>query len=142
MIPKFRFFGKVNDGTTHMVLAESIDFKNGFIYYNYHDYTVEGGDHVYGDVIGFEDCVLMQSTGLFDANGKEIFEGDVASFGDASDNENVFVNKGVVEICQLGWHFSNRVSVDMEDLLDGHVLDCEIIGNIYENPELVEAEND
>lgn len=88
-------------------------------------------------------AVLMQSTGLLDVNGKEIFEGDVVSFEDASDNENVFVNQGAVEIHQLGWHFSNRVSVDMEDLLNGHALDCEVIGNIYENPELIEeVEND
>lgn len=34
MIPKFRFFGKVNDGPTHMVLAESIDFKKGYDWYD------------------------------------------------------------------------------------------------------------
>ncbi|MBY4986222.1 hypothetical protein K6V35_07145 [Streptococcus suis] len=139
MIPKFRFFGKVNDGTTHMVLAESIDFKNGFIYYNYHDYTVEGGDHVYGDVIGFEDCVLMQSTGLFDANGKEIFEGDVVEFEDANDTEILYVNRGVIEWCQGGFTVTNRTTVSMDDLLDGDKLDVIIIGNIYGNLELVEG---
>jgi uncharacterized phage protein (TIGR01671 family) len=77
MIPKFRFFGKVADGEMRMVLAEAIDFKGGFVYYSYHDYTVEGDDNVYGDTISFENCALMQSTGLFDINDKEIFEGDI-----------------------------------------------------------------
>lgn len=31
MIPKFRFFGKVADGATRMVRADSIDFKNGLL---------------------------------------------------------------------------------------------------------------
>ncbi|MGQ7469900.1 YopX family protein [Streptococcus suis] len=120
MIPKFRFFGKVNDGTTHMVLAESIDFKNGFIYYNYHDYTVEGGDHVYGDVIGFEDCVLMQSTGLFDANGKEIFEGDIVRMH-SGELLPVKLHHGMFEpVC---YYISNVF---------------ERVGNVFENPELLE----
>ena len=100
---------------------------------------IEGARGLVGYSI--DDKYLMQSTGLFDKNSKEIFEGDVVSFEDASDNENVFVNQGAVEIHQLGWHFSNRVSVDMEDLLNGHALDCEVIGNIYENPELIEEAN-
>ena len=45
MIPKFRFFGKVADGEMRMVLAETIDFTSGFVYYSYHDYTVEGDDN-------------------------------------------------------------------------------------------------
>ncbi|HFU3700172.1 TPA: YopX family protein, partial [Streptococcus suis] len=120
-----------------MVLADSIDFKDGYIYYSYHDYTVEGGDHVYGDVIGFEDCALMQSTGLFDVNGKEIFEGDVVEFEDADDIENVYINQGVIEWCQGGFTVSNRTTVTLDDLLDGDKLEVTIVGNIYENPELV-----
>ncbi|HEL2255092.1 TPA: hypothetical protein TZI79_002107 [Streptococcus suis] len=142
MIPKFRFFGKVNDGTTHMVLAENIDFKNGFIYYSYHSYTEEEGDHIYGDVIGFEDCVLMQSTGLFDVNGKEIFEGDVVlengwrkvavSFGTQEIEEN-FGDKRIFQgfNLALGGGYPEAIMVDFE-----------VLGNIYENPDLVEVNND
>lgn len=142
MIPKFRFFGKVNDGTTHMVLAETIDFKNGFIYYSYHSYTEEEGDHIYGDVIGFEDCVLMQSTGLFDVNGKEIFEGDVVlengwrkvavSFGTQEIEEN-FGDKRIFQgfNLALGGGYPEAIMVDFE-----------VLGNIYENPDLVEVNND
>ena len=82
MIPKLRFFGKVADGEMRMVLAEAIDFTSGFVYYSYHDYTVEGDDNVYGDTISFENCVLMQSTGLFDNSmpKKEIFESDIVEW--------------------------------------------------------------
>ncbi|WP_029187683.1 YopX family protein [Streptococcus suis] len=131
MIPKFRAWDKISHAWRHDIYIGLDGLAK--------DLSRTGEEPF---ELPLDNVILMQSTGLFDKNGKEIFEGDVVSFEDASDNENVFVNKGVVEICQLGWHFSNRVSVDMEDLLDGHVLDCEIIGNIYENPELVEAEND
>ncbi|HEL2244877.1 hypothetical protein EI999_11190 [Streptococcus suis] len=128
MIPKFRFFGKVNDGTERMVMADSIDFENGFIYYSYHDYTVEGDDHVYGDVIGFEDCVLMQSTGVFDKNGKEIFEGDVVKiFGEKLSK--IYYSDGAfcVDILIGGTPLHAFLSEQLE-----------IIGNIHRNPELME----
>lgn len=137
MIPKFRFFGKVNDGTTHMVLAESIDFKNGFIYYSYHSYTEEEGDHIYGDVIGFEDCVLMQSTGLVDKNGKEIFEGDVVKLKYTVLSDYEFLK--VTRFRGGSWRIDNRQRGSELWLRNE---DCEIIGNIYENLELVEVNND
>ena len=88
-----------------------------------------------------EDVVLMQSTGLKDKNGKEIFEGDVVQFEDCSETSDfLYINIGIIEWCQGGFHVTNRDSVLMEDLLDGDSLDVTILGNIYENPELLEVE--
>ena len=86
-----------------------------------------------------EDVILMQSTGLKDKNGKEIFEGDVVQFEDCSEaSDFLYINTGIIEWCQGGFHVTNRDSVLMEDLLDGDSLDVTIIGNIYENRELLE----
>ena len=94
------------------------------------------------DWLHFDDYeCLMQSTGLFDKSGKEIYEGDVVQFEDCSEASHfLYINTGIVEWCQGGFHVTNRDSVSMEDLLDGDVLDVKIIGNIYENPELLEVE--
>lgn len=89
----------------------------------------------------FDDIVLMQSTGLKDKNGKEIFEGDVVTFEDeirCGDDLDIFLNIGVVEYGQGMFYISNRQSVCADDLLDGEMWDVEVIGNIYENTELIE----
>jgi hypothetical protein len=84
---------------------------------------------------------LMQSTGLKDKNGKEIFEGDIVQFEDCyTETDFLYVNTGIVEWSQGSFTITNRDSVLMEDLLDGDSLDVTIIGNIYENPELLEDE--
>lgn len=87
----------------------------------------------------FRDVKLMQSTGLFDEKGEEIFEGDIVQFEDCYEvSDFLYINTGIIEWCQGGFHVTNRDSVLMEDLLDGDSLDVTIIGNIYENPELLE----
>nr|WP_241007418.1 YopX family protein [Streptococcus oralis] len=98
-------------------------------------------DSVAGEWIVNNDIHLMQSTGLFDKNGKEIFEGDIAQFEDCyTETDFLYVNTGIVEWSQGSFTITNRDSVLMEDLLDGDVLDVKIIGNIFENPELLEVE--
>lgn len=83
--------------------------------------------------------ILMQSTGLFDKNGKEIFEGDIVQFEDCYiESDFLYLNKGIVEWSQGRFTVTNRDSVEMEDLLDGDILDVTIIGNIYENKEFLE----
>lgn len=73
---------------------------------------------------------IEQYTGLKDMNGKEIYEGDVVRWMDDYD-ENAYINFD--EGCfWVSWPInSERINGDMVD-------DLEIIGNIHENPELLE----
>ncbi len=81
----------------------------------------------FGELLEDEDFIVMQFTGLKDKNGKEIFEGDilfdgtVKSFVIWKEEESMFgINNGKYEL--------------------GYYNNWEVIGNIYENPELLEEE--
>ena len=92
------------------------------------------------DYVFVDNLVIMQSTGLHDKNGQEIFEGDIVQFEDCYEvSDFLYINTGIIEWCQGGFHVTNRDSVLMEDLLDGDSLDVTIFGNIYENKELLDA---
>ena len=87
----------------------------------------------------FEDVVLMQSTGLHDNNGVEIFEGDIVEHLDFNSNE---ISKSEVRI--LKGCFYLVISVDgfkydvpMMDLKDDECI-LQIKGNVHENHELLE----
>ncbi|HFI2437950.1 TPA: YopX family protein [Streptococcus suis] len=128
MIPKFRAWDKISHAWRHDIYIGLDGLAK--------DLSRTGEEPF---ELPLDNVILMQSTGLFDVNGKEIFEGDVVEFEDADDIENVYINRGVVEWCQGGFTVTNRATVSMDDLLDGDKLDVTIIGNIYKNPELVEA---
>ena len=78
-----------------------------------------------------EDLVLMQSTGLKDKNGKEIFEGDVVSI-DTDEFDLLFVKyeSGIY------WLMDDEECVEH---LSDYYKYVSIVGNIYENPELLEV---
>ena len=88
-----------------------------------------------------EDVILMLSTGLFDKNGKEIFEGDIIANGPdvmcmkRHNTLGFYVEKkGKVEFiadCAILEEFEE----DAKKIADS----LEIIGNIYENMELLDA---
>ena len=86
------------------------------------------------------EVVLMQYTGRKDINNKEICEGDIVSFDDCTSTESGYCERGcigVVEWCNetASFEVSNRLSAESYEVLD----ECEVIGNIYENPELLTA---
>lgn len=89
----------------------------------------------------FEEIELMRSTGLKDKNGVEIYEGDILRVTDEADEVNALNSDtgiGVVEWLDK-WGFWNISNI--ENGL-GDILNCgyvEIIGNIHENPELLEV---
>ena len=80
----------------------------------------------------FNDVELMQYTGLKDKNNKEIYEGDILfeSFGER-------YYKVVFENGSFRGEFKGDFDEYSFDLIDVVAQGCKIVGNIYENPELI-----
>ena len=78
---------------------------------------------------------IMQSTGLFDKHGKEIFEGDIVKMA-----KDVYSEPAYYEIVRhRGGAYRLESNQHGCELWLRHT-NCEVIGNIYENPELLEEE--
>ena len=117
---KFRAWDKVNK---EMLKIDIIDFYSEEIMVLEDDSTMN-----------FSDVVLMQSTGLFDKNGKEIFEGDIV--------RNTHTGSvGRVHWCVHNTGFFYYVEKDKKDYTVFRAkYNLEVIGNIYENKELIQNE--
>lgn len=83
--------------------------------------------------------ILMQFTGLHDKNGVEIYEGDILHYRaidlcEESGFYDIYV-KCVFQDCAFGWigETTGRFISFCEQSLSDH----EIVGNIYQNPELL-----
>ena len=87
-----------------------------------------------------EDVILMQSTGLRDKNDKEIFEGDILAC--KTDDEVINLNVFWDEEHALFMFESKKYNEQepLAELVENNTYPFEIIGNVYENPELLEDE--
>ena len=91
----------------------------------------------------FGEDIVLQSTGFFDKNEKEIFEGDILSDWNDVDGEQVQSFLQVFWCDKYGcWKLDSSINQDKSsgDLLSEELLSFvyEISGNIYENPELLQ----
>ena len=126
MIPKFRAWDKE---FKEMVHVNALVFDEQVI-----KATYQNGNIVKEDVKNYE---LMQSTGLKDKNGREVFEGDIVDY------------KGRKAI--VSWHGSyasfiyrfvdelHKRNAKWEPLYLAYY-HFEVVGNKFENPELLEVE--
>jgi uncharacterized phage protein (TIGR01671 family) len=123
MIPRFRAWDKE---FKEMVQVDALVFGEQII-----KATYKNGNVVKEDLKNY---VLMQSTGLKDKNSKEIFEGDVVKMA-----KNVYSEPTYYEVVRhLGGAYRLESKQHGCELWLRHT-DCEIAGNIYENPELAEV---
>lgn len=81
------------------------------------------------DALSLSDEVLMQYTGCKDKNGAEVHEGDIVT--------DKHMTKGVVKYVQSDAAFKIVSDDDRLFFLTSDIDGLTVIGNIYENPELL-----
>lgn len=92
-------------------------------------------DEIAFDEVPASDFILMQSTGLKDKNGKEIYEGDIVRFA-LTDGFNYVTNEDGVVTYKLGaFYVVDGLAEYLISDINTNVV--EVIGNIYQNPELL-----
>ena len=124
MIPKYRAWDKE---FKEMVQVNALVLDEQVI-----KATYKNGNIVKEDMKNHE---LMQSTGLKDKNGKEVFVGDIVKCTRGCSHE-VYLEK------EYGGTFIGGMpAIYLKGLLSGYAWTEaeEIIGNIYENPDLLEV---
>ena len=121
MIPRFRVWMK---SLKWMCDVTNISFDSKFV-----DICQQGDTERYTEMsVEFDEITLMQSTGFFDRNGKEIFDGDVVKCNGLL---------GTIESFKAMW-ICSFVKYNNYQKVGFFAREIEVVGNIYENPDLLE----
>lgn len=133
MIPKFRAWDK---HVKKIRKVTEIHFDDSLIYLK--------ANNGKGYYCSFSDIELMQSTGLRDKNGVDIYEGDILK-GEQNIISSMHVppfKSGVIKYSERNTMFYLDDGSKRHDLfisLGGDIYTYEVIGNIYENSEFLEG---
>ena len=123
MIPKFRFY---SERMNKIGIVISLHPLRKRVYVEWDD-TLSGTENI------DDNGVLMQSTGLFDRNGKEIFEGDI-----------VYAYSEGARLIGAIEYFDNAYCIKTKNGVYNSLWTnaeyYEIVGNVFENQELAEVE--
>ncbi|MFB5338312.1 YopX family protein [Enterococcus faecalis] len=135
MILKFRAWDK---NTNDMVDVKTIDLEKDGSIGCIVDYN--------GINLDMSECVIMQSTGLKDKNGVEIFESDLVKVIDGESEEDSYIsvvknysNEGYPAFdieYPPNYHYDRNV---LSAIMCNGFETIEVTGNVYDNPELLEV---
>ena len=105
---------------------------NGIVFvWRDHEDTVDGTPVTFKDPVDMPSFIPMQFTGLKDKQGREIYEGDILRFDPKVWGQGNHHNLFAIEWAkQAAGFIGHGVAADWPRY-------CEVIGNIYENPELL-----
>lgn len=128
MIPKFRAWDSVKKEmfTDTFAITES-----GQVVVVEQEFVTSTPDYIFVDHL-----IIMQSTGLVDKEGTEVFEGDILHH--QIQTEYTFIVK--YDKDNARWYGDGLSRTYRIDLMKHFMQYYKIIGNIYENPELLEVQ--
>lgn len=130
---KFRAWDKVQN---KMLLPDNIEFINGQAYWAEASTDGNGGYSNDGKVDGigalFE---LEQFTDLKDVSGKDIYEGDIVKSNYKYAQPNI---SQIIMEDGNSYITGEDLATGNEMLVSDHIGEIEIIGNVHENPDLLE----
>lgn len=129
MIPKFRAYD--NGSLSHMYKPEEVMVCDGNIW-------IIDEDSDSNEWIVNNDLNLMQSTGLCDKEGTEVFEGDILHH--QIQTEYTFIVK--YDKDKGRWYGDGLSRTYRIDIKKEFLPYYKVIGNIYENKNLLEVENE
>jgi uncharacterized phage protein (TIGR01671 family) len=118
-----------------MMIPDNFEFYDGKI--GWIDAGREAGPGSGND--GYPDQFeIMQYTNLKDKNGREIYEGDIVDIGLKNQDGKLVLAPVIYGEYIAGYVLDNGGNGIWQRLTE----DCKVIGNIYENPDLLEAQHD
>lgn len=134
MIPKFRAW--INEGN-HMIYTGK-DTPWCITFNSSYDDRVRISDYMIRYEVSPSE--VMRSTGLTDKNGVEIYERDIVRVTN-DEGRTDFSDGGIGTVCELEelgmWYIDGQVHNGLFDI--NHCYYIEVIGNVYENAELLEV---
>lgn len=122
---EIKFRGKRHNGS--WVYGDLCTLANRFISIRENRYTYNGISHEEYEV---DEDTIGQFTGLTDKNGREIYEGDIVQWDECVADYTFVTQSSEV-------FYDNR-SASFMPFGEWHSSDFEIIGNVFDNPELLD----
>lgn len=123
MIPRFRAY--------HKELKMMFEVKS-LVYTLRLARVTNRSDLVPSRTCSFDDIILMQSTGMVDKNSVEVFEGDILYYPEQDEDKYGYIE---FDKDRLAFVLDNG----FEKFVYGEYGMGYIVGNIYENPDLLES---
>lgn len=115
------------------------EWKYGYLYGIWEQgYILWGMTNNVPNMVEVDPETICQYTGLTDKNGKKIWEGDILE-GHLDDKFPEDVTREKVIWHESGWKTEEPGCVDKEYLDEFDTENFEVVGNVYDNPELLEA---